>query len=58
MWHSYKNYFLTAELIVGTSFAIKTIEHGWLMLPLSYLCALPIAAMVFFLGRYLLPPDR
>lgn len=52
------NYFLTAELLVGTSFAIKTFEHGWLMIPLSYLCALPIAALAFLLARYLLPPDR
>lgn len=46
------NYFLTAELIVGTSFAIKTFEHGWFMIPLSYLCAVPIAALAFVLAKF------
>jgi hypothetical protein len=52
------NYFLTAEIIVGTSLAIKTVEHGWFMIPISYLYALPIAALAFLLAQYLLPPDR
>jgi len=58
MWNSYKGYFWTAELIVGTSLAIKTVSYGWLMIPIAYLYALPIASLVFLLGRYLRPPGQ
>lgn len=53
---SWKNYFLTAELIVGTSFAIKTADNGWFAIPLSYVIAMPIAAIISWI-RVKLPPD-
>jgi hypothetical protein len=57
LWNSWKNYFLTAELIIGTSLAIKTVDNGLFAIPLSYVIAIPIAAIISWI-RVKLPPDN
>lgn len=45
MWQAFKNYFLTAQLIVGPVMAIKLWNEGPLGMLLGFLAVAPLAAI-------------
>lgn len=44
MWQSFRNYFVTAQLIVGTVMALKLWNEGPLGMLLGFLYVIPITA--------------
>jgi hypothetical protein len=50
MWQSFKNYFITAQLIVGTVMALKLWSEGPVGMLLGFVYVIPITAL-FSLAR-------
>lgn len=46
MWQSFKNYFITAQLIVGTVMALKLWNEGPLGMLLGFVYVIPITALL------------